>query len=55
MPLLCQVNLLTANTEKSLKEKKQEEDNGKVFFSRREDIKISTRQYKVKFLESVKE
>lgn len=55
MPLLCQVDLLAANMEKSLKEKKQEEDNGKIFFSRRENIKISTGQYKVKFLESVKE
>lgn len=55
MSLLRKVNLLTANMERSLKEKKQEEGNGKIFFSGREGTKISVRQYKVKFLESVKE
>lgn len=44
--------MLTANTEKSLKEKKEEDDNGKIFFNRREGTKISIGRYKIKFLES---
>lgn len=41
--------------EKSLNEKKEEENNGKIFFNRREGTKISIGQYKIKLLESVKE
>lgn len=41
--------------EKSLKEKKREEDNGKIFFGRREGTKMFIAQYKTKFLKSVKE
>lgn len=55
MPLVCKVNLLTANVEKSLAGKKQKEDKRRIFFRRREGAKKTVEQYKIQLLDTVKE